>query len=1021
MKKIKILTTLLLFLGVASICGPVHAQKKKQEAELSISGTVVNEAGDPLMNAAVTAGAGSLTVYTDANGKYSINNKPTAPLVFECEGYETKIVYLAQEGIPTEMVLEKADPFTSSKDIVNRGDGRTMFMGDIVGAVSTIDVDKIKSYPDLSFTNTLQGHASGLIVRPVNGGFGSNYSTLLVRGQHSTENSAMVVVDGIPRGPNSLIAEEIESIEVLKDITAKMLYGASAADGVVLITTKRGLEGRRVVRASAEYGVFQNAEMPEFLGSYEYATLYNQARVNDGFAPRYTEAQLQGYKNSKGENDPLYPDVDWYGKFLHKQSTYTKATIDFSGGNQNMKYSLVAGYMNGQGLEKVGQRTSMNQINVRGNLDIKISRMVTFKADVAGRLFINGWSLRNQGAVMAAVSTNKPNEFPLIISPEFMGRESEDNVPFFGGSMRVKDNLLADLAYSGNNEQTNTHSQMNIGLNLNMDHLVKGLSAEAYFSFDDYNSLTQRLESTYPTYSIRESFDAFGTPTTEIVQLKKTSVSTDQTISGNNRGRVMGVRGNISWNRSFDRHRVGAVLATRYFQQENAGLSQDLRNMNTTLRLNYDFDRKYFAEFSLGYMGSNVYTGAQQFMLAPAAGAAWILSKENFMSSVWWLDHLKLKASAGIMGSETGAYPIQHDFSWKDDGTWTFGEANGSAVRVLKAYTLRNPDLKWAKQREMNVGLELMALGRRLSAEVNYFSGKRTDIVKQNFSHSSALGDFFWYDNVADVTNSGVDAYVSWNNRVNQDFAWSAGVNFTYSKNRIDRIDEGSVEANRSRIGKPTSANITLRHAGLFGPAANGMIDPATHPFQAFGPVQAGDLAYRDINGDNIVDGRDQEMIGQGFPLTSWGVDFNIDYKGFGLYVLGTAETGVQKLAASNYFQNYGENSYSVLARDAYHPVTNPTGTQPRLSTSTDPGNNWRESEFWYRDCSFFRLKNAELSYTFKDMRNATFFSYLKVFVRGTNLFVITPMKGADPERIVAGIDNYPVYKAFTGGVSITF
>jgi len=1021
MKKIKILKPFLLLLGVMSICGPVDAQRRNRETELTISGTVVDEAGAPLMNAAVTAGAGSLTVYTDAGGRYNIKNRPSAPLVFEREGYETRVVYLAQEGIPTEMVLTRAAPFTSSKDVVNRGDGSAMLLGDIVGAVGKADVDRLEAYPDLSLSNALQGSVSGLIARPGNGGFGQNSSALFVRGQHSLSNSVMIVVDGIPRGINNMLAEEIESIEVLKDVTAKMLYGASAADGVVLVTTKRGREGLKTVRASAEYGVFRSAEVPEFLGSHEYATLYNQARANDGLAPRYTEAQLQGYANSTGENDPLYPDVDWYGKFLRRQSPYAKATVEFSGGNRSIRYAMVAGFTSGRGLENVGRRTSMNQINVRGNLDIRISRMVTFRADVAGRIFDNKWSLRNQAAIMTAISTNKPNEYPLTVTPEFMGMESESGVPFFGGSTRVVNNLLADLVYSGNNEQRDTHSQMNIGLDLNMNHLVRGLSAEAFFSFDDYNSLTQRLESTYPTYSIRESFDAAGTSNVEIEQLKRTSVSTSQNISANSRGRVMGVRGNVAWNGTFDRHHAGAVLATRYFQQEFSGLTQDFRNMSTTLRLNYDFDRKYFAELDLGYMGSNVYTGAEKFMIAPAAGIAWMVSKESFMGDVRWLDHLKVKASAGVMGSEAAVVPVAHSFSWVDGGTWTFGEANGSAARVLNASVLGNPDLKWEKQREVNVGVEMMALSRRLSAEVNWFSGKRTDIVTRNNAYSAALGDFYWYENVADVTNRGIDAYVKWSERHNRDLAWSAGVNVTWSKNRVDRIDEGAVEAYRSRVGKPTSANVTLRYAGMFGPAASGMIDPAGHPFQTFGPVQAGDLAYRDINGDDIVDGRDREMIGQSFPLTSWGVDFNVDYRGFGLFVLGTAETGVQKLASSNYYHNYGENGYSVLARDAYHALTNPTGSQPRLSTSTDVGNNWRESEFWYRDCSFFRLKNVELSYTFRDMKNATFFSYLKLFVRGTNLFVVTPIKGADPERILAGVDNYPVYRAFTGGVSITF
>ncbi len=1021
MKKEQILKIFLLFLSVALITGPAQgqSQKKKQAATLTVSGTVVNEAEEPLENVAITAGEGALTVYTNTEGNYSIKTKPTSPLVYTLEGYEPKIIYLADEGIPSKVVLLKAEPFASSNDIINRGDGENMYSRDVVSAISTMNVENLKAYPDLSLSNAMQGQAAGLIVRAGNGGFGKNTSSLYVRGQHTTgENGAMIIVDGVQRDIDNLIAEEIESVEVLKDITAKMLYGPAAANGVVLITTKRGQEGQKVVRASAEYGVMQNTRVPKFLGAYEYATLYNEACLNDGLLPRYTASQLEGYKNSKGANDALYPDVDWYDTFLYNQSTFTKASVEFSGGNRNVKYALVAGYMSGQGLEKIGKRTSQNQINVRGNLDIKISPSVTFKADVAGRLFTSGWGRRNQNNIMLALSTNKPNEYALTIDPSFFGNESqEEGVPYFGGSMRVVDNLYADLAYSGSNKQRDAFSQMNVGLDFNMDKLVKGLSAEAYFTFDNYNSLTQHHEVTYPTYSLREYFDTEGNSQVEITPLKKVSVSTDQTISSSTIGRVMGARANIAYHKELNQHSLGAVLAARYFKEEYQGVTQDLKNLNLSLRLNYDYAKKYFAEVALGYMGSNAYYGAEQYMLAPTAGLAWIISKENFLKNVSWLDYLKIKASAGMMGSDIGISPVAYAFSWMDDGTWTFGSANGTAARVLKASTLSNPDLKWEKQTEFNVGVEAMMISNRLTTEVNYFLGKRTDIVKQNTLYSSALGNFFWYDNVADVTNQGVDAYVRWNDRVGSDFAYGVGVNFTYSKNRIDRTDEGDVEENRRQIGKPTSANITLRYAGLFGKD----VDLDSHPFQSFGPVQEGDLAYVDLNGDNIIDGRDQEMIGQSFPLTVWGIDVNLNYKGFGLYLLGTAETGVQKLVNNNYFQNYGENSYSVLARDAYHPVRNPNGTQPRLSTITDTGNNWRNSEFWYRNCSFFRLKNVELSYTFKDTKAATFFSYLKVFVRGTNLFVLSPMKDADPERLLAGLDNYPMYRAFTGGVTITF
>ncbi len=1019
MKKDKIFKFLLLLLSVVLVAAPAQAQKKKKANRVTVSGVVVNEAGDPLKNVAITAGEGALTIYSAEDGSYTLETKTTSPIVYEIEGYETKIIYLATDGIPTEVVMPKADLRASMRDVITRGDGETLYNRDYVGAMGKADVDKIRMYPDLSLSNALQGRIAGLVSREGNGGLGSNTSSLSVRGQHTTgNNAAMVIVDGIERDSNDLVAEEIEAVEVLKDATAKMLYGPTAINGVVLITTKRGIEGRKEIRATAEYGVMQATRLPEFLGAYEYANLYNEAAMNDGLMPRYTPAQLEGYKNSTGAHDALYPNVDWYDTFLNKIGTFTKASVEFLGGNKNVKYALVAAYMDGRGLEKIGPRTMNNQINIRGNLDVKISPSVTFKADIAGRLRTSSWAMRNQSAIMSALSTNKPNEYALTIDKSFFGGvEQTDGVPYFGGSLRVNNNLYADLLYSGNNKKLDTFSQMNVGLDVNLDKLVKGLSAEAYFTFDNYDSLTERLESTYPTYALRQSVGIDGTPNMEAIALKKISISTDKAINGSDIGRLMGLRANVAYKRDFGKHSFSAVASARYFKQEFKGASQDRKNLNVALRLNYDFANKYFVEAALGCMGSNAYYGAEQYMLSPTGGIAWVASNEDFLKDVSWLDYLKVKASAGMIGTDLSATPVLYPHSWVDNGSWNFGSGNGTSNPVVSASVLQNPDLKWEKQIEANVGVEAVMLSNRLSFEANYFREKRVDIISRNAELSSALGDFYWFSNVADVSNQGVDAYLRWSDRVGSDFSYAVGVNFLYSKNKIEKIDEGNVTDDRSKIGKPTSANITYKYAGMFGKD----VDIASHPFQPFGAVQAGDLAYVDTNLDKVIDGRDQVMIGQSYPLTVWGIDVNLNYKGFGLYILGTAETGVQKLANNAFFQNYGENSYSVLARDAYHPVRNPNGSQPRLSTMSGNGNNWRASEFWYRDCSFFRLKNVELSYTFKNTRANRVFSYLKVFVRGTNLFVLSPMKDLDPERLNAGLENYPMLRTVTGGVSFTF
>lgn len=1011
-----------IFLAALLFAAPMQAQKKKATKTVNITGQIVDQKGIPVMNATVTSGEGTISVLSDAQGNFKIKTKANSPILVEAIGFETEILRPEDGGLPETITLTTANHFASNRDYIGRADGGKTLQRDLVGAVSKIDVEKMKLYPDLSLTNTMQGLASGLIVRAGNGGLGNNTGGLYVRGISGLGNQqAIVVVDGIERTIDDVIAEEIQSVEVLKDATAKALYGPRAANGVLLVTTKRGEEGRKIIRASAEFGALLNTKVPEFLDSYDYTRLYNEARANDGLAPRYSEKQIEGYKNSKGANDPFYPDVDWYDKFLYNHSLFRKAALEFSGGSKRARYSLVAGYLGGSGLEKIGKRTNTNQFNLRGNLDIMISRVISVKADVAGRIYTRKRAFRNAAEIIQTLNRNKPNEFPLTIEPEILGMvPSQDGIPFFGASERVNNNLYADLKYSGKVQDRYTRGQTNIGIDFNFDHLVKGLKAEAYVTFDDYTEVNQKLENKYATYAIvHYDYDDMDKEVYRAIQLSRDQTDPNQRITGEQTRRMFGWRGNISYANTFNKHSIGGLFSARYSNYEVGGTKQDNKNINYSLRVNYDYDKRYFFEVSTSVMGSNLYNGADKYFVAPTAGFAWVLSNERFLQSVKWIDFLKLKASAGILGYDGNATAQRYSVQWEEGSRWQSGNNNNETFYMMNILTMGNPDLKWEKSYEFNVGVEALLLSNRLYTEINYFSENRRDIIGVNTNYSSTLGDYSWLENIAETTNRGVDAHISWSDKsASNDFKYKIGLNFTFSRNVINKTDETpGIEPYRSVIGKRSDAIITYRYAGLFGKD----VRIEDHPTQRLGYYTVGDIAYKDLNKDGIVDQRDQEMIGHTFPATTWGLDLDFNYKGFGLYMLFTAETNVMKSLANNYFQNYGEDNYSVLAWDRYHPDNNPTGTQPRLTTSTANGNSYRASEFWHQRAGFFRLKNIEISYTFRNKMGTAFYDSLKLFVRGTNLFVLTPMKDVDPERVLAGIDNYPTYRGITGGLSISF
>lgn len=1017
---IRIIAGLLLLAG--GLCAPetFAQQKAKKVPVIEVKAQVTDENGKPVADASVIAGEGAVTRYTDAQGRFSVNAKANSVVLIEALGYQDYVLDLREEQVPQTIRLTHEGYLSGERDMLERLDGGSTSQHDLTAAIGRVDVEKMRSYPDLNITTSLQGQAAGLIVRSTNGGLGYNGADLYIRGLHSDGTKAIVVIDGIERPLDDLTAEEIESIQVLKDAPAKVLYGPRAANGVLLVTTKRGEANKRIIRTTLEYGISPSTRKPEFLGAFDYANLYNEARRNDGLADFYLPYQLEGYRQSTGVNDLLYPNIDWYKEFTRSMSNYRKAILEFHGGNKSVRYALTAGYTGGSGLEDVGKRSDLNRFNVRGNLDIRITDFMTVAADVAARLEVKDWGGKDGAGIYSTLSTNKPNEYPLTIDPEAIGMTpNEDGTPYYGASIRKVDNLLVDMAHGGETSERYVNSQTNFGVKFDFDKYVKGLFADAYITFDNYNYVRTALSKTYATYAVDGYLDENGEEAIRVTQVKKVDQNDDIKISSEQTTRQIGWRANVGYKRTWGAHDFSAVAAFRYYKDEVLGATQDCLTTNFTTRLNYAYDRRFLAEVTLGMMGSNQLAKENRYLFTPTASVGWVLSNESFLKDSRNVNFLKIKASYGRLGYDANSNYMLYRTQWQKNGTYKTGEGNKTEEYIMSLVRLGNPNLDWVTSNELNVGVEGIFFGGRLTGEVNYFREMRKGLITQNpAAYSGIVGGILPYVNLGKVMNQGVDAYVSWSDSAAAgDFRYTVGVNFTYTKNRVERADElENMEEYRKQVGKSTSTIFGLQSEGLFGRdvALDG------HPAQMFGAYGIGDIAYRDLNGDGVVDDRDKTDIGQTFPLTTWGINIDLKYKGFGLYILGTAETGLQKLLTNSYYWNKGEDSYSVAALDRFHPTNNPGGKYPRLTT-TEGANSYRDSDFWIEDAGFFRLKNVELSYTLTNKKATGFCKQCKFFVRGTNLFVLSKIKDLDPECLDAGLTNYPVYRTFTGGVSITF
>ena len=791
--------------------------------------------------------------------------------------------------------------------------------------------------------------------------------------------------------------------------------GSRAANGVLMVTTKRGKEFKREVNASVYYGMQKPTRYPEFLGSYDYARLYNEARENDGLSPYYSEQDLDGYQNSSGPNDLRYPNVDYYDYFLRDYSTIQKATAQFAGGNELVRYNAIVGYTGNDGLQEYGLRPRNDRFNVRGNVDLAITDAIS--ANMGMGTIIDNWKRGglHHGATFSALNSHRPNEYPLILNHPDLPEDEEGDL-YYGGSYDHPANVLMELDRGGNLTDEYIDAQMNFGMDFDLDFLTEGLSANWFVTFDNYFRGEKMLNKREPTYAQRW----VGQDSVVFDKVLTRIVNNNYSLNEKETTRNQGVNAKINYDQGWGNHALDVDLGFFYYKQEvpdNGQVSQDIKNTNTFLRTHYGFDNKYLAELTLGLQGSNRFDEDNQMFLSNAAGVSWILSEESFLETAGSLDFLKLKASYGLLGYDATTPYLLYNKAWRNAGNVSFGERNnGVQPERVVLERLASADLDWEKSEELNIGVEGLAFDQRLSFEFNYFNENRRDIIQRvNSQYSSVYASTVPFMNWGEFENTGFEGEMHWEN-VAGDLEYRIGGNFVWAENKAVQLDEINFpDEYRRTEGLPSDAIMGYESLGLFGKDV--ALDD--HPHQTFGDYQEGDIAYRDLNNDGEINDLDRKQIGNSFPRITYGIDLELNYRGFGLYMLATGASQFDMTLQNAYSTNYGIGKYSTLAMERYHAENNPSGTQPRLTT-TNASNNMVGSDFWLFNQSFLRLKNVELSYTFDNLQGGVA-QQVKLFTRGSNLWVLSDSDALDPEAPNGGVNNYPVMATILGGVSVSF
>ena len=1011
MKKLfNVLLVFLLFLAF-----PVHAQENK------VNGTVSDaKTGDPVIGASVVVKNSTVGTSTDFDGNFSINAKISDVLVISSLGYVSKEVTVGQEK---QLSIKLQEDASVLDEVVVVGYG-TQSRASITGSVAVVKSSDIVKNSTSNISSALSGRLAGLVAVQSSGEPGRDQSYLRIRGMSTYNNSApLILVDGIQRSLNSINSNDIESVTVLKDAAAGSIYGMKAANGVVLVTTKRGGSKTPVMSYNSYYGVQKNTRLPSFLDSYNYGVLLNEANKNDGTAAVYTDAELQKFKD--GSDPDRYPNTDWSGETL---GTGTIQSHDFSlrGGHDKVKYFTSLGYLEQEGIYKT---TGYKKYNFRTNLDVEVNDYIDVSADFSG-VYEN---FDRAGTDSSTIFSNLMRTAPTEVNRYSNGGYSEKS-------------LYQEINNSGYNNSKHFTFQSKLALNIKVP-FINGLTLTSQVAYD-------RIANRNKKHTTPFAYTQFN-PTTGVFT-ESTPAGRNDTASlseNSTQGYLRTLEQIIDYKKTLGDHKIGAKLI--YSRTESsydflsAGRSnlignsvdyfvvgdEDTRtNSNSTTetaiagyagRLNYSYQDKYFIEFNGRYDKSHLFSYDLPGGFFPSVSGAWTISKEDFMQGFDKLDNLKLRASYGNLGSDNIG-------RFRDLSLYFFGGPvidDGEIKKTLYDNGIADPTSTWEKATTYNVGVDASFMNGMFTVEADMFYKKTTDILaNRSLEVPSTFGATLPQQNLGIVENKGFELVLGHTNTIN-DWNYYANVNVAFSRNKVLEVSESeSVDERIRSTGRSIGSRVGYLASGLFLTQTEIDALNAAAPGGAYQPQspKPGDIRYADLNGDGVVNDDDRTIIGRGaVPEITYGINMGLTYKQFDLSILlqGAANFDMYlSHEASWAFFNGGKVQGSHLDRAQIGTdgnVTNTNATYPRLSITSATGNQ-RTSSYWVQAGDYMRLKNVEIGYSLpKKMLNKVGIGSLRMYLNGRNLITWSGIKNLDPENPQPRGRFYPQQKVFNLGINV--
>ena len=923
-----------------------------------------------------------------------------------------KNIFLLLTGILTSMNMSAQQNTPAAEDqTLDLGRNVEYNILEGTGAVSTASSEQFTHKSALNVQNQLYGILSGLQALQNSGTAWEENASLFVRGAGTLSNKTpLVLIDGFERSLKDIIADEIESITVLKDAVSTAIYGMRGANGVILVKTKRGSIDKPQINLGYTFNMATPNRLPEFVDGYTYANALNEALVNDGLSPKYTPAELEAYRTQS--HPGFYANVDWVNESLRDKTFGDEVNFSARGGSNQVRYFTALNFMDSRGLLRPTEQVDgysaqqkYSKLNIRTNLDISFSENTLVKVNFLGKFDESNRPGTTTGDLFEAIYKVPSGAFPI-----------KTNNGIWGGTKDYYNNPVASIAGTGYARSQRRSLYADMQLDQRLDMVLSGLSAGFNIAIDNsasyWDNNTKKFGIEEPKIDLATGEESYTIHRQDPGNLSFSKKIGDARTHFNFQAYAKYVR-------TWDKHALNANVMYSMDRTNVKGQNKSRAFMDVVANAHYSYASKYLVDFTFGSTGSSVFQKGNRWGIFPSAGLGWIISNEEFAKDAEWLDFLKVRTSYGISGRADYDLNLYYDIYGKGGG-FRFGNSL-TFLPGSKLTQIGIQDFTYEKSHKFNFGVDFKAFDG-LTMSVDAFHDRRTDIlVETKGAVSSLFGTNPAKHNAGIVDNYGVEAVLGWDDQIG-DVKYHIGGNFSFVRNNIvEQNEEYRPFDYLYRTGNPLGSIFGYEVEGIY--KSQEEIDNRGIE-QKLGPVKPGDLMYKDQNGDNVIDSYDQVRIGNNTlcPEIYYTFDLGVEYKGVGIYAQfqGAGNYSVVRNTASLYRPIVGNNTISeYYYANRWHATENPNGTLPRL-TYEGSDNNFATNSLWVADASFLKLRTLELYYNVptKAIQKVMPLTNFKVFARANDLFCADKIDLQDPEAMGA---VHPTMTQYSFGFNLTF